>query len=78
LAARDGINGDSLLSQTKEQFAPVPGFSTIEAESKLIKIADQMLMAEGSPMSLDQPPLEQGDHEMNRGSGSEAAAVLPL
>jgi hypothetical protein len=37
-----------------------------------------MLMAEGSPMSLDQPPLEQGDHEMNRGSGSEAAAVLPL
>jgi len=62
---RDGIDGNSLLRQAKEELTPTPGAATVEPNSELIQIVIQILMADRSLVSSDQPTFKQGDHSVN-------------
>ena len=52
---RERIDGNSLLRQAKEELAPTLGTATVEPKSKLIQIIVQILMADRSLVSSDQP-----------------------
>ena len=45
---RNGIDGNSLLRQAKEELAPTLGAATVEPKSELIQIIVQILMADCS------------------------------
>ena len=74
----NGIDGHSLLRQTKKELASALGSPPIEPERELIQIVVQVLMADRSLVGSHQPPLEQGDHQVNPWHQLRRIFLLPL
>lgn len=53
-----GLDLDSLLSKSVEEFAPRCGLAAVEPKCELIEVVLQMLMSDGALVGAQQPPFE--------------------